>query len=400
MFKRMCIRTRIIVMITALLLMYTGGILLLEYRVEKRLSNIQFSVNTPLPYNSFLSMVLFGNMHSNMMVAGRFTIDNEDISAERFTSLVRNLRYQVLMTFGFFIVVGVIIALLISRSISKPIKELARASRGLVKGDAGDIPEPSNCTELRELTESFNLMKKGLMEHGEEKSRSEGVEITKQLAAGIAHEIKNPINTVGLIADYIQTNLSPDDPEKRYEFYKLSENMKNELKRINHIVEGFLRLTKPDLFRFKTEDINSIIRETVGILEPDVIKNGLKMSLKLEKSMPKIMADRAKLNQVFSNLIINAVEAMPRGGDIVVSTKKVDEKTIMVEIEDTGIGIPIKDKNKIFSPYYTTKKQGFGLGLSLIHNIIQKHQGRVEVSSTKGEGASFKILLPVQLRDE
>ncbi len=400
MFNRMCIKTRIIVMIIMLLLMYTGGILLLEYRVEKKLSSIQFSANAPLPYNSFLSTVLFGGIHSNIMMSGNYAMVDEDESIKNFTAMIRNLRYQVLMTFGFFIILGIILALLIARSISKPIMDLAKASRGLVKGNGSDTLEPSNRSELKELTESFKHMQQGLYEHEEEKSRSEGVEITKHLAAGIAHEIKNPINTVGLIVDYIQTNLSPDDPEKRYEFYKLSENMKNELKRINHIVEGFLRLTKPDQFAFKPEDINSIIRETVVALEPEVIKNGLKISLRLDTNMPNIKGDRVKLNQVFSNLIINAVEAMPRGGDIVVSTKKVDDDTVMVEIADTGIGIPKEDKNKIFSPYYTTKKQGFGLGLSLIHNIIQKHKGKINVSSKKGEGASFEILLPVNSSDE
>lgn len=400
MFSRMRIKTRILVMIIALLLMYTGGILLLEYRVEKKLSSIQFSANAPLPYNSFLSRVLFGGMHPNIMMSRNYTMVDEDESIENFTGMIRNLRYQVLMTFGFFIILGVILALLVARSISKPIMELAKASRGLVKGNISDTRESPNSSELKELTESFKHMQQGLLEHDEEKSRSEGVEITKHLAAGIAHEIKNPINTVGLIADYIQTNLSPDDPEKRYEFYKLSENMKNELKRINHIVEGFLRLTKPDLFHFKIEDINSIIRETVRVLEPEVIKNGLKMSLRLDNNVPNIKADRAKLNQAFSNLIINAVEAMPRGGDIVISTKKLDGDTVMVEITDTGIGIPNVDKSKIFNPYYTTKKQGFGLGLSLTHNIIQKHKGKINVSSKKGEGARFKILLPVNIGDE
>jgi signal transduction histidine kinase len=278
--------------------------------------------------------------------------------------------------------------------------DLADASRGMTKGRISDKLESPKGSELKVLTESFKHMQEGLLEYEEEKSRSEGVEITKHLAAGIAHEIKNPINTVGLIADYLQTNLSPDDPEKRYEFYKLSENMKNELKRINRIVEGFLRLTKPDLFNFKIEDINKIIRDTVSILEPEIIKNGVKLSLNLHDGIPPVKADRDKLNQVFSNLLINAVEAMPRGGNIEVSTEKLGGEIVRVEISDTGIGIPKEDKSKIFSPYYTTKKQGFGLGLSLIHNIVQKHSGKINVNSNKGGGARFEILLPVSFSDE
>jgi len=176
--------------------------------------------------------------------------------------------------------------------------------------------------------------------------------------------------------------------------------MKNELKRINRIVEGFLRLTKPDMFTFTTENINNIIRETVSVLEPEIIKNGVKLTLKLDEEIPPVKADKDKLNQVFSNLLINAVEAMPRGGNILVSTEKLDGKRVRIEISDTGIGIPNEDKSKIFSPYYTTKKQGFGLGLSLTHNIIQKHMGKINVNSEKGEGARFEILLPVSFSDE
>jgi signal transduction histidine kinase len=400
MLDRMCIKARIIITIILLLLMYTGGILCLEYRVEKKLSSLQFNSSQPLPYNSFLSMVLFGDTRSGLMMGTTYAVINGDESIEDFSALVHKLRYQVLMILGFFIVLGVIVAVLISRGITKPIMALANASKGFAKGKISEKLESPKCSELKVLTESFKHMQQGLLEYEEEKSRQEGVEITKHLAAGIAHEIKNPINTVGLIADYIQTNLSPDNPEKRYEFYKLSENMKNELKRINRIVEGFLRLTKPDMFTFTTENINNIIRETVSVLEPEIIKNGVKLTLKLDEEIPPVKADKDKLNQVFSNLLINAVEAMPRGGNILVSTEKLDGKRVRIEISDTGIGIPNEDKSKIFSPYYTTKKQGFGLGLSLTHNIIQKHMGKINVNSEKGEGARFEILLPVSFSDE
>jgi signal transduction histidine kinase len=396
----MCIRTRILVSILAILLFYTGGILLLEYRVEKKLSGIQFEQVHALPYNSFLSMVLFGDTRTSLMMGGNYAVFNGEEGIDEFSTLVHRLRYQVLMVFAFFIVTGVILAIFIARGISKPIMELARASGGIFQRDASAELKPPRCTELRVLAESFNSMQKDLREYDEQKSRSEGVEITKQLAAGIAHEIKNPINTVGLIADYIQTNLSPDDPEKRYEFYKLSEDMKSELKRINRIVEGFLRLTKPDAFKFEAEDVNGIIRESVSVLQPEIVKNNITLSLKLDDTVPPVRADRDKLNQMFSNLIINAVEAMPRGGDIEVSSRGLDGKMVKVEILDTGIGIPKEDRNKIFNPYYTTKKQGFGLGLSLIHNIVVNHMGKINVFSEKGKGARFEILLPVDSSDE
>jgi signal transduction histidine kinase len=400
MFDRMCIKAKILVPVIAILFIYTGGVLLLEQRIEKKLTSIQINYNQPLPYNSFLSMVLFGDTRNSLMMSRGYAGVNNDEGIANYSAIVRKLRYQVLMVFGFMIAVGITLALLISRSISKPIMELANVSKDIANGNIKNTPESPRCSELRILTDSFKDMQKGLLEHEEEKSRSEGVAITKHLAAGIAHEIKNPINTVGLIADYIQTNLSPDDPEKRYEFYKLSENMKNELKRINRIVEGFLRLTKPDVFHFQREDVNGIIKESISVLEPEIIKQGIRLSLNFNDKLPLMEVDRDKLNQVFTNLIINAVEAMPRGGDLTITTEMHDENKIRIEIRDTGIGIPKEDKSKIFSPYYTTKKQGFGLGLSLIHNIIEKHKGKIKVSSEKGAGAKFEILLPVKVANE
>ncbi|UCB47376.1 MAG: HAMP domain-containing protein [Spirochaetota bacterium] len=400
MFKRACIKLRIIVPILVILLLYTGGILLLERRIEKKLTSIRINYEQPLPYNSFLSMILFGDTRSSLMMNRGYTIINDNEGIEDFSALIRKMRYQVLMVFGFLIVVGITLALLIARSISKPIIELANASNDIANGNINvDIDTPQ-CGELKTLTESFRNIQQGLMEFKEEKSRSEEVAITKHLAAGIAHEIKNPINTVGLIADYMQTNLSPDDPGKRYEFYKLSENMKNELKRINRIVEGFLRLTKPDVYHFQKENINLIIKESISAFEPEIVKQGIRLSLNLKDKLPLIEVDRDKLNQVFSNLFINAVEAMPRGGEIKIFTETINENRIRIEITDTGIGIPQEDKGKIFSPYYSTKKQGFGLGLSLIHSIIQKHKGKISVNSAKGEGACFEILLPVNIKNE
>jgi signal transduction histidine kinase len=256
-----------------------------------------------------------------------------------------------------------------------------------------------NCTELQILTESFKQMRQSLQEYEDEKSRNESVEITKNLAAGIAHEIKNPINTVGLITDYLQTNLSPDDPEKRYEFYKLSDNMKNELKRINRIVEGFLRLTKPDVYKFSSENINSIVQYSVSILEQEFLKQRIVLQLKLESVLPDIRVDKERLNQVFSNLILNAIEAMPRGGELSINTS-IEDENVKIRISDTGIGIPQEDIRKIFSPYFTTKKQGFGLGLSLIHDIIHKHRGKITVQSEMGKGSEFTIYLPVRFEDD
>jgi signal transduction histidine kinase len=319
--------------------------------------------------------------------------------AETLGGVISRLRLQMLVVFGVSMALGVVVSFLLSRGITKPIVELARSSKNLANGKLDESLAGSKCTEFQMLADSFRKMQKELQEREDEKSRLESVEITKHLAAGIAHEIKNPINTVGLIVDYLQTNLSPDNPEKRYEFYKLSENMKNELKRINRIVEGFLRLTKPTVYTFNEEDLNVIIRDSVSVLEPEIVKNGVSVRLNLDPALPRLAVDRDKLSQVISNLVINAVEAMPRGGDISI-TSRLGGGSVEVTVSDNGMGVPSENLRRIFDPYFSTKKQGFGLGLSLAQDIVYKHNGKLSVSSERGKGADFTIQLPMDTKDE
>jgi signal transduction histidine kinase len=321
------------------------------------------------------------------------------ISASSADSLER-FRNQVFAVFGFSILVGIGVSIFFAKRLTKPVMQLVENS-GNLSGETLKkhilIPD---CVKLRALTDSLKSMHEQYLEQEEEKSRLESVEITKNLAAGIAHEIKNPINTVGLTLDYLQTNFSPEDPEQRYEFYKLSDNVRKELKRINKIVEGFLKLTKPNVYEFTKEDINEIIQHTISLYEPELIKQGVKINLNLDHELPHIKSDKDKLNQVFSNLIINAMEAMPRGGEITISSELNGEEKVNVTFSDTGIGIPQEDIRNVFSPYYTTKKHGFGLGLSLTHSIIHKHHGKITVKSEKGKGTDFIIHLPLDFQDE
>ncbi len=398
--KRMlCIRSKIMIPVLAVLVISAGAALLLIWRMEQRVSSSNHVFASGVSYNYMAGVTLTGDLYSNYLLNPDFPQMNSVQFSLDSNTILHKLRNNIALVFGFSLILGVFLTVVTSRSISRPIMQLVDASKNLQSHEIGsDVVHP-NCRELQMLSNSFQSMQEGLVEYEEEKSRLESVEITKNLAAGIAHEIKNPINTVGLITDYLQTNLSPDDPEKRYEFFKLSENMKNELKRINRIVEGFLRLTKPDVYTFKNENVNSIIQYNVSTLEPELVRHGIKVLLNYHSALPLIKADRDRLNQVFSNLIINAIEAMPRGGQIDITTN-IQNGNVEINVADDGMGIEEENLKKIFSPYYSTKNKGFGLGLSLIHSIIHKHQGKISVHSEKGKGTRFTILLPVEFSNE
>jgi signal transduction histidine kinase len=400
MFKSMSLRNKIVITVALLLMINSGAIFLLVQGAEKKLYSAMSNTPKPFSYNYYLGMVLVGDIYTSFLMNKDYpTIENHE-SPHVFFQMLRGLRIKIFIIFGITVVIGILISILLSRSISKPIMQLAQETKNIVNGKPGKDMVFSQFPELQVLADSYKKMREGLLDFEEEKRRLEKVETTKNLAAGIAHEIKNPINTVGLIADYIQTNLSPDNPGKRYEFYKLTENMRSELKRINRIVEGFLRLTRPEKYNFKKQNINSIIDYSVSTLEPEVIKHNITVNQNLSTQLPDIIADTDRLNQVFSNLLINAVEAMPRGGEIMINSGPNDGGKVEIQISDNGIGIPPENLPKIFSPYYSTKEQGFGLGLSLTHNIIHKHHGKIAVSSEKGKGTMFTIQLPVDFADE
>lgn len=394
----MSIRNRLLIIIFVVVLINGAGFLFVTYSCERRAARNNNSNDEEFLTVEYLQKMMFqGGMYSGFMIPGNYTIasrfGNNLLANQNLMSMFKELRSQFVFFFLASIIIGLLVSEITARKILNPLNEIANVSNEIAKGNYNVEIKEAKTPELRRIVDSFRIMKNGLAEFEEEKERTESIEITKTLAAGIAHEIKNPINTVGLIVDYLQKNLNPEDPKKSYEFYKLTENMKNELKRINRIVEGFLRLTKPDVYNFKKSNVNSVIKETVSVLEPEAIKQNVRIKLELCNTIPSVYIDRDRMNQVFSNLIINSIEAMPRGGVITISTDKIQDGVVIV-IKDTGIGIEKDNIRKIFSPYYTTKKQGFGLGLSLIHGIISRHRGKIFVSSEVGKGTEFTIMLP------
>lgn len=393
MFSKTCIRNKIIGIILFLIVTNIIGIYLICITMENNEIIAKGKKFSPLTYDYFMGMELTGDMRNSFLLNRDYPVIVGDSNIATSLQIIHKLHQRLVLLFIISGAIGIGIALYVSRSISKPILKIAHSYKN---GDnLINDHQISGCKELDLLAKSFTKMQRDLLEQEEERSRQESVELTKTLAAAIAHEIKNPINTIGLTMDYIETNLSPNDSKKRYEFYKLFENMKKELARINKIVEGFLRLTVPDRFEFKETNVNEIIKEVGSELEPSLVKNNISMKMELDDDVNPILADEEKLKIVFSNLIINAIEAMPRGGEITIKTGNIDHRRIRVDVVDNGIGIEKDEMSKIFKPYYTTKKQGFGLGLPLILSIVQKHDGRLTVNSKKGNGTTFSILFPV-----
>jgi PAS domain S-box-containing protein len=222
--------------------------------------------------------------------------------------------------------------------------------------------------------------------------KSDKLSLVGQLAAGIAHEIRNPLTS---LRGFIQLLGYKSEDNKEY-----CEIMLSELDRINLIVGEFLILAKPHMVNFSNKDINSIIRHVGTLIGTQAIINNIHIDYQLAKNLPAIPCEENQLKQVIINLIKNAIEAMPTGGTISVETGQRDAEHIYIRITDEGKGIPEEVLSKLGEPFYTTKEHGTGLGLMVCYKIIENHLGQLNVTSKMNEGSSFEIMLAIEKVDE
>jgi signal transduction histidine kinase len=220
--------------------------------------------------------------------------------------------------------------------------------------------------------------------------RSEKLAALGQLAAGIAHEIRNPLTSINILIHSLREGLSSE--HSHGEDLKVIEE---EIDRINEIVDQFLRFAKPASPLLKKVKIIPIFEETLQLLKPQIERQRISVQ-KHFRSLPLITIDKEQMKQVVLNLLLNAIQAMPEGGRLDLSALVSEENQgIHISIQDSGVGIPPEDMNKLFDPFFSTKEGGIGLGLSIAHRIIDQHRGKIEVESTPGKGTQVTIWLPM-----
>lgn len=215
--------------------------------------------------------------------------------------------------------------------------------------------------------------------------RSDKLSLVGQLAAGVAHEIRNPLTTLKGFVQLVRPNI-----DKRY-----ADIMLSELERINLIVSEFLILSKPQAIKFAYRDIKEILESTISLLEPQAIIKNIQFRLLLSEQIPLIKCEENQLKQVFINILKNAIEAMPDGGMIKVDMK-VKNEMVIIRIIDEGIGIDVNQLPKIGEPFFSTKANGTGLGLMVSFRIIEQHDGQIQISSKLNKGTTIEIKLPIK----
>jgi signal transduction histidine kinase len=212
-----------------------------------------------------------------------------------------------------------------------------------------------------------------------------------RMAAGIAHEINNPLAGILLYCSNMLKKVPKEDPLNEALQIILQETV-----RCKGIIQGLLEFSRESEPKAALEDINSIIEKALHILENEFSLKHIHLEKRLLKDIPEIMLDRNQMEQVFINLFLNAIHAIDDGGKVTVRTYlTLDRNFVKIEISDTGCGIPQEHLSKIFEPFFSTTKNGTGLGLAVSYGILRKHQGNISVSSRPGKGTLVMIQLPI-----
>jgi signal transduction histidine kinase/iron only hydrogenase large subunit-like protein len=224
--------------------------------------------------------------------------------------------------------------------------------------------------------------------------RTEKLASIGQLAAGVAHEINNPLGTILIYSHLIQKSLEPDDPKREDIALVISE-----ANRAKDIVQGLLSFAREKKLRASEVNVNDILEEVLSLVVNQSLFHNIKIKKSFDQGPQTIVADETQLKQVFLNIILNAAQAMEGNGKLTISTI-FDKKQIKIKIADTGPGIPPEVMGKLFSPFFTTKEKGTGLGLAISYGIIERHQGKIDVETDLGKGSTFVITLPVSVSEE
>jgi signal transduction histidine kinase len=213
------------------------------------------------------------------------------------------------------------------------------------------------------------------------------------LAAGVAHELGNPLNSLNIHLQLLERRARRLPAKTRGEFEKSLAIARGEVTRLDHIITQFLRAVRPQPIETRLENLNALVREVVAFLEPEIKDRDVLLDLELDEQLPPMEMDRDQLKQALYNVIRNSLQAMKTGGFLRIRTGR-DETHFFVSFTDTGGGISAENMGRIFQPYFSTKASGSGLGLLIVRRIVRAHGGEVAIESTEGKGLTLTIRLP------
>jgi len=292
--------------------------------------------------------------------------------------------------------IGIVLIIFLARRYTYPIQRLVLKVKRVADGDLSVTVPVESSDEIGELAASFNEMVEQLRQRQSLEERlheAEHLSRVGQLASGIAHEIRNPLNYISLAIDHLKGEIKATSPESQEEIIRIADTIKEEVRKANYMVLNFMNYGRPLKLRLAEVSYGDIIDRALTVLADKLKEQHVTIRLDIPPDLPPLNCDQELLRNCLFNFITNAAQSMPQGGVITLGASLADG-FFQLTFQDEGEGIAPEDLEKIFQPYFTTKEVGIGLGLAITERIIKEHGGEIRVTSSLGAGTRFTVLLP------
>ncbi len=317
-------------------------------------------------------------------------------SRRSYVALMRHIRSAALMVGGGGILLAVLLSSWAAARVTRPVEQLAHAAQEVAQGNWNARVDVLGDDELGQLADSFNRMTTELLGQKERLMQAERVAAWRELARRLAHELKNPLFPLQLTVENL-VRARQQTPEQFEEvFRESSRTLLAEIANLKAVIGRFSEFSKMPQPQLQRVQVNEVIRGAVQLFQAQLEAPGrakISCDLQLDPHLGAISADAELLHRAISNLVLNAMDAMPQGGTMTLRTRD-EGKAVVIEVADTGAGLALEECERIFTPYYTSKEHGTGLGLAIVQSVVSDHGGRVHVQSSPGRGTTFVIELP------
>ena len=297
---------------------------------------------------------------------------------------------------GVALLIAVVTSLLLAQVVLRPMHVIRSSLSRLGRGDLGATLDLRDDAEFRDLGDVFDQVSAQLRAAAPEGLKpaqlaelSRRIAMVGRLTAGVAHEMKNPLNAMTIHLELLKQKLAAGKPAASH-----VEIIEQEIRRLDERIQGFLKFVRPDEVSFAPVAIAPLIGSVLDAVQPQADRAGIAITRACTDASLLVEGDAPQLRDAFLNLAQNAIQAMPKGGRLTIGCSAQSNRRVRVRVEDTGVGIAPENLTKIFELYYTTKARGTGVGLSMVYRTVQVHNGEIDVESTLGKGTAFIVVLP------
>jgi signal transduction histidine kinase len=322
-------------------------------------------------------------------------------SRRTYVELKRHIRSAALLVGGGGIALAILLSSWAAARVTRPVERLAHAAQEVAAGNWNVRVHVSGSDELGQLADSFNRMTTELLAQKERLVQAERVAAWRELARRLAHELKNPLFPLQLTMENL-VRARQQSPEQFEEvFRESSRTLLAEIANLKGIIGRFSEFSKMPQPQLRPVQVNDVVRGVVQLFQAQLEAPGrakIKCEMQLDSHLKTVSADAELLHRAISNLVLNAVDAMPQGGKLTLRTQQ-DAGKVQIEVADTGPGMTAEERERIFTPYYTSKANGTGLGLAIVQSVVSDHGGRVWAEGEPGRGTRFVIELPDAVRN-